>query len=161
MNLVYIDYTFNFTSLRRSQKSRKHIHTQPAAYGRAKEGWSISPNDVASITPSFVPCETNSSVTEHITSRRMPRGKTRLDPIAIVPVPPRSRALSLLPSLSLSICARLRVVFAFCSRYCTFSQSSLPSQSVNSFLANYCNFRRYNFGRVSFSNRREKQLRER
>jgi hypothetical protein len=104
MNLVYIYYTFNFISLRTLQKSRKHIHTQPAAYGRAMEGWSISPNDVASITPSFVPCETNSSVNEHspVDACHVEKPVLTLFPSFLSP---RALALSLSFPLSLYLCA--------------------------------------------------------
>jgi hypothetical protein len=113
MNLMYIYYTFNFISLRRFQKSRKHIHTQPAAYGRAKEGWSISPNDVAYITPSFVPCETNSSVSEHspVDACHVEKLVLTLEPSFLSPRAfARSLSFSLSLSLSLYPCAPARRV---------------------------------------------------
>jgi hypothetical protein len=69
----------------------------------------------------------------------MPRGKTRLDPIAIVPVPPRSRALSLLPSLSLDVraCASCSLsaqdTASFRSHRCLPSLSTASSQTTATF----------------------------
>jgi hypothetical protein len=136
MNLVYIYYTFNFISLRRFQKTRKHIHTQPAAYGRAKEGWSISPNDVACITPSFVPCETNSSVNERSPVDACHVGKPVL---TLLPSFLSPRALS--PSLSLSLAARACALCSlsaqdtapFRSRRCLPSLSTASSQTTATF----------------------------
>jgi hypothetical protein len=147
MNLVYIYYTFNFISLRRFQKSRNHIHTQPAAYGRAKEGWSIPLNDVACITPSFVPCETNSSVNEHPPVDECHVEKPVFDPLAIVLVPPRSHALSLLPSLSLSVraCASCSLsaqdTAPYRSHRCLLSLSTASSQTTATFGISFVAFR--------------------
>jgi hypothetical protein len=138
MNLLYIYYTVNFISLRRFQKSRNHIHTQPAAYGRAKEGWSISQNDVACITPSFVPYETNSSVYEyspvdacHVENPVLTLLPSFLSPRAL------ARSLSFPLSLSVRACASCSLsaqdTAPFRSHRCLLSLSTASSQTTATF----------------------------
>jgi len=128
MNLMYIYYI-----LRRLQKSRKHIHTQLAAYGRAKEGWSISPNDVACITPSFVLCETNSSVNEYspVDACHVEKPVLTLEP-SFLSSRAFARSLSFPLSLSVRACASCSLsaqdTAPFRSRRCLLSLSTASSQ---------------------------------